>query len=75
MVVYVTAEYDCIEGNKFFKSITWYDGRVLPVDHFLESGPYVFAGQNVHRYSLVIGGKRRFLYEDSDGRFFVIVKD
>ena len=68
--VSVVAEID-EEGKKRPLSVKWENGRVYEIDKVLEvrRAFAVKVGGTAVRYTIVIGGKITFLFED-DGKWF-----
>ncbi len=68
--VSVVAEID-EEGNKKPMSVKWEDGRVYEIDRVLEvrRAFAVKVGGTAVRYTIVVGGKVTFLFED-EGKWF-----
>lgn len=68
--VSVVAEID-EEGNKKPLSIKWEDGRKYMIDKVLDvrRAFAVKVGGTAVRYTIMVGGKTTFLFED-DGKWF-----
>ena len=68
--VSVVAEID-EDGNKRPLSVKWEDGRVYEIDRVLEAKRAfaVKVGGTAVRYTIVVGGKKTFLFED-EGKWF-----
>ncbi len=67
----VVAEID-EEGNKRPMSVKWEDGKVYGIDKVLEvkRAFAVKVGGTAVRYTIKVGGKITFLFED-EGKWFV----